>query len=225
MSARRGPAIAAVLLALFLIVGALVVRGGILSGDRAVLAALRVAGQPGTADVPAVLVTAAQALTRLGAGNVRAPLAIVGAIALLAARRVRPAAALLAGWAGEGLLVEGIKAAVARPRPELAWRLARAGETSFPSGHAAGAMLLYPLLGLFLGGLLGRRAGLRGAAVGVAVALLVGTTRVLLGVHWASDVLGGWLLGGAIAVIAAQARRSAPSLPRRDWNRDRPVGE
>ena len=94
---------------------------------------------------------------------------------------------------------------IARPRPDVALHLADIADASFPSAHAAGAMALYPLLGLLLGMLLSRRAGQAGAAAGVALALLVGLTRLVLGVHWPSDVLAGWLLGGVVAWFAAAA--------------------
>lgn len=199
----RAPLAAALLAGLFLLLAALALGGVTRDVDARLLAALRMPGEPGVADVPRWLVATMLRLTWLGAGIVRAPVAIVGALILLRGGARRGAIVLLAAWAGESLLVQLIKAAAGRARPELMWRLADASDTSFPSGHAAGTMLLYPLLGLLIGRLWRVDHGRIGAAVGVAVALLVGATRMLLGVHWASDVVAGWLLGGALAVVAA----------------------
>lgn len=203
MTAARFAALAAA--GLFLLLGACIVAGLTAPFDRAVLAHLRLAGRPGVADFPAWAVAAAIALTQAGPVFVRGPLLLVGALWLRARGEGRQAAALVAAVLGEELLVQLIKACVARPRPDRAWALVHAGSTSFPSGHAAGCMVLYPLLGLFLGALHGRRWARVGAAAGVALALLVGITRVLLGVHWTADVVAGWLLGTAIAAFAAGA--------------------
>ena len=206
------PYAAALLAALFLLMAALALGGVTRAFDARLLAGLRVPGEPGVADVPHWLVHSMLRLTWLGAGIVRAPVAIAGTLVLLRAGARRAAMVLVAAWAGESLLVQLIKAAAGRARPDLMWRLADAHDTSFPSGHAAGTMLLYPLLGFLVGRLGSVRAGRIGALLGVAVALAVGFTRVLLGVHWASDVVAGWLLGGAIAVAAArQARAGRPS--------------
>lgn len=204
MADRRARS-AALLLALFAIVAALVAAGWTGATDRAVLAALRLAGKPGVADVPDWAVTLTRALTHGGDFPVRAALATGAAAILFASRRAPAGWALVLAVGGGALLVEVAKALVVRARPDLAWRLAVAHETSFPSGHATGAMVTYPLIALFLG-TLGRRGRARiGVAAGVGFALLVGFTRVMLGVHWASDVVAGWLLGGAVACFAARA--------------------
>lgn len=202
---RSALGVAPILLLLFAGVAACVYGGWAHGFDRWILAALREPGRPGVADFPRWLVTGARAATHLGDGGIRAAGALAAAAALGCVGRVRSAAALVAGWAGEGAGVELIKAFAARARPDLPWRLATADAWSFPSGHAAGCMTLYPLLGLFLGSLRGGSGARIGLVLGVAVALLVGATRVLLGVHWASDVVAGWLAGGAVACLAARA--------------------
>lgn len=200
--ARWGAAIMAVL---FLLWTAVVASGITAGADAHVLAALRDAGRQDRPDFADWIVDASRFLTLIGGGTTRAPLAVVAALVLMLLHRSRAAAALLAAWGGGTLLVEGLKALVARPRPDLVWRLEQARGASFPSGHAAGSMILFPLLGWLLGRLIGRRGAWVPAVLGVGLALVVGVSRVLLGVHWAADVVGGWLLGAAIALLAASA--------------------
>jgi membrane-associated phospholipid phosphatase len=95
---------------------------------------------------------------------------------------------------GQVLISNTIKVAIDRARPELRPRAVFTG-TSFPSGHTTAAAATYLAVALVLGiGSSPRvRAALGGAAVAIAVA--VGCTRVLLGVHWFSDVLAGLAIG------------------------------
>lgn len=193
---------AAIAVALFAIVALLVTTGRAAGFDRAILDQLRVAGRPGIAIGPVWLMQSAVPLTWLGAGIVRAPLAICGALVLFAARRRREAALLVGAWGLGLLLLNGLKLLFARARPDLAFRLVEVNALSFPSGHAMGAMILYPLLGL----LFVRNRSI-GIGAGLGIAILIGLTRVILGVHWASDVIGGWLLGVALALAAAHFAR------------------
>ena len=68
---------------------------------------------------------------------------------------------------------------------------------SFPSGHATNAMATYLLAALLIAQI--RRSLWVALAIGVAAT--IGASRILLGVHWPSDVIGGWLWGAAIALI------------------------
>jgi membrane-associated phospholipid phosphatase len=95
---------------------------------------------------------------------------------------------------GQVLISNTIKLAIDRARPELRPRAAFSG-TSFPSGHTTAAAATYLAVALVLGIATSprTRAALAGAAVAIAVA--VGSTRVLLGVHWFSDVVAGLVIG------------------------------
>ncbi|KAA6223106.1 phosphatase PAP2 family protein [Streptomyces albofaciens JCM 4342] len=103
-------------------------------------------------------------------------------------------------------LQQTVKALVGRPRPVWPDPVDSAGYAAFPSGHAMTAAVAGGLA-LWLLWLHGTRRGRWWAAAAlVAVSVAgVGLTRVYLGVHWATDVLGGWLLGGALVAAAALA--------------------
>jgi undecaprenyl-diphosphatase len=97
---------------------------------------------------------------------------------------------------GQFLATHLIKAAVERPRPDLNQLTGFAG-TSFPSGHAAAAAATYAVIALLLGRGRSRRAQTVLASVAASVAVAVSGTRVLLGVHWFTDVLAGLGVGWA----------------------------
>ena len=90
-----------------------------------------------------------------------------------------------------------LKEAFARARPDIVPHLDNIGNLAYPSGHAANAVAFFLLAALMLA----TKRPVLWRSLAVAVALLIGTSRVLLGVHWPSDVLGGWLWGAAFALI------------------------
>jgi undecaprenyl-diphosphatase len=102
-------------------------------------------------------------------------------------------------WVVVGLstyfLQEGLKLVLARPRPELWPRLVDVGSAAFPSGHALATATFFPLLAWLVGR---RKPRLAAPALAVALGLVlfVSLGRLYLGVHWPSDVLGGWAIGG-----------------------------
>ena len=147
--------------------------------------------------------TVLRGLTRLGSTVVM--VVILVAIGLLEYRR-RPSRRIwlflaLVG-AGEVLVANLVKVAVDRPRPAIDPLASFAG-ASFPSGHSTTAAACFAALALVLARGRSRRvrAWLAGGAVGLAVA--IGCSRMFLGVHWFSDVVGGLALGWAwFATIA-----------------------
>jgi undecaprenyl-diphosphatase len=148
-------------------------------------------------------------LTRLGSAYALIPIALAAALYLYFKRRMRAALLLIIVFMGR-LLVELQKVIVDRDRPGLSPHLEAAHSMSFPSGHATNAMITFLAIAI----LLPVRQRNRAIAVGIAiaVALQVGWSRVAIGVHWPSDVLGGWafgLLWIAICLRLASARPDA----------------
>ena len=90
-----------------------------------------------------------------------------------------------------------LKEAFGRARPDIVPHLDSIGNLAYPSGHASNAMAFFLLAALILAQK--RAAFWRSAAVGLA--LIIGTSRLTLGVHWPSDVIGGWLWGAAFAFV------------------------
>jgi undecaprenyl-diphosphatase len=138
-------------------------------------------------------------------------LAVTGFLAMT--RRAHAAAAVLVSVIGGVIVGQGAKLAFARPRPDLVPHGTEVLTASFPSGHAMMAAVVY----LTLGALLARTQSGRSVkayilAVAVILTMLVGASRVYLGVHWPTDVLAGWALGGTwalacwLAVLWLQAR-------------------
>lgn len=138
------------------------------------------------------------------------PLAVVVALVLWRPGwywlAVRPATALAAGRiAGEAL-----RWFVNRPRPDVLAQVEFSG-SSFPSGHALGAVAMWFALAQLIAAFWRPKRGLLLAVAGL-VALLVGWSRVFLGVHWPSDVLSGWGLG--FVVVAALPSPQPPKTGR-----------
>ena len=107
-------------------------------------------------------------------------------------------------------LTGALKELVGRPRPQFADGGARYGSLSFPSGHSSGVAALV-CAGLVLAWpLLAPAARRAWTAAGIALVLLVGLTRLWLGVHFPSDVVGGWCLGGGWTLLVAAAFGGLP---------------
>ena len=182
-------AAAVVLLACTWLAMLLLGRGAL---DRSIEQALYAGGRP-------ALVLVARIFTFLGE-----PTVLVGAGFLLAGwlwwrRRGRFAfGLLLVILLGRGLS-EVQKYWIARARPTIEPHLVVVKTSSFPSGHATSSMIFYLTLALALAPPARRRIFAAGA---ILLALLIGASRVMLGVHWPSDVVGGWCFGLLWVLVA-----------------------
>lgn len=167
--------------------GAVVTAHG-LAWDGDIVNAMRLGG-----GAPATL---ARAVTFLGSAWFLVPLALVVVAVLLWHGRRRSAAFVCVGVAGAIALSDTVKPLVARPRPPGP-HLVTVTSASWPSGHAATACAVYGALGLVAATVI--RSGAARIVLGAVVATLivaVSLSRVLLGVHYPTDVLAGVLLAG-----------------------------
>lgn len=170
--------------------------------DEAWLLALRATGDPTDPIGPRWFELAVADITSLG-GYAVLTLLVVAVAAYLLAIGKRPAAVLVVGAVVSGtVLSETLKLGFARPRPDLVAHLAEVQSGSFPSGHAMLSAITYLTLGALLARFHKQRA-VKGVflALAVIVTLMVGVSRVYLGVHWPTDVLAGWSLGAAWAAL------------------------
>ncbi len=139
----------------------------------------------------------AKGLTHVAATSIVIPLTVLISALLVWARRARDAAFVAASAAGAYLITAILKDVVARPRPPLAQRLVTENDWSFPSGHATQSLALYGALLVLAVASSGRGPRMAAWIAGTVFALAVGWTRLYLGVHWLSDVVGGWIIGGS----------------------------
>lgn len=151
---------------------------------------------------PRWLETSVMDITALGGFAVLALVTLFAVGYLFALKRWSDAALLLVATIGGTAISEGLKVGFNRPRPDLVAHIVETTSMSFPSGHAMLSAVTY----LTLGALIARtqeRNVLRGYILGAAIllTLLIGTSRIYLGVHWPTDVLGGWCLGAAWALL------------------------
>lgn len=179
-----------------------VLEGETLGFDRALLLALRNPADPSDPIGPGWFEEMARDITGLGSHVILVglTLSVAGYLALV---RKRAAAWLVLGSVGGGIaLSAGLKTLFQRPRPDLVPHAVEVYTASFPSGHAMLSAVTYLTLGVLVAQVQARWHT-RGYVLALAVAttLLVGASRIYLGVHWPSDVLAGWCLGAAWALL------------------------
>jgi undecaprenyl-diphosphatase len=199
-------AISAIALLGFIGLADLVMDGDTRDVDERILLALRSA--PDDPIGPKWLEAYMRDVTALG-GFAVLSIIVLGVSGFLAATNrqriaLRIFAISLSGW----LLTHAVKLVFLRPRPDLVEHGADFYATSFPSGHAMTSAIVY----LTLGAALARttddgRVKLYVLALAIALTVTIGFSRVYLGVHWPTDVLGGWALGAAWVGVAWQAFR------------------
>src|SRR5580692_10742195 len=164
----------------------------------------------------AAVVGVIKAVTWLGSSGVLWTLIGLAVVALAIRRRWRLAAYLLVTGAGALTLDPILKSLVGRLRPVVAHPIAHGTGDSFPSGHSLGSIVCYgAILLVFLPAARGRW---RTAFVTVILTLiaLIGISRILLGVHYLSDVIGGWAIGITwlgVTAFAFELTRSAAGQP------------
>jgi undecaprenyl-diphosphatase len=168
--------------------------------DRAILLALRHPDNLAHPLGPAWLLQSAIDFSALGGFTLLWSLGGAGLGFLVLLRRRAEAAWIAASVVGASILNATLKVWLHRPRPEIVPHLAVVSNASFPSGHAMISSAVYLTLALMIAEVQ-PRLGARLYVVGAAslLVLLIGCSRVYLGVHWPSDVLAGWAFGSAWA--------------------------
>lgn len=169
--------------------------------DESLLLALRTS-DPADPIGPRWFETSVMDITALGGFAVLALVTLLAVGYLLAIKRWGGALMLLAATLGGTAISEGLKMGFNRPRPDLVAHIVETTSMSFPSGHAMLSAVTYLTLGALIARTQHSRQ-LRGYVLGAAIllTLLIGASRVYLGVHWPTDVLAGWCLGAAWALV------------------------
>jgi undecaprenyl-diphosphatase len=183
-----------------------VAEGDTMALDRAILTGFRSSADPAIPIGPHWLPEAMTDLTALGSATVLLLVSAVVIAYLLLGRRLRTAAFVFAATAGGTALGGLLKLVYARPRPQLVPHLVDVTSSSFPSGHATDSAIVYLTLAALLARTVPEPAS-RIYVIGTAIllTLLIGVSRVYLGVHWPSDVAAGWTIGAAWALACSLA--------------------
>jgi undecaprenyl-diphosphatase len=170
--------------------------------DSRIILAMRHAGDPAQPIGPYWLPAFARDVTSFGSsfGLIFIAAAVIGW--LLMSRKPHAALLLTAALAGATALANIMKYAFGRPRPELVAHQAQVFTSSFPSSHALVSTTVYLTLGVIaMRYAPTRRLKIYVMSVAILLAVLIGLSRVYLGVHWPTDVLAGWALGAVFASL------------------------
>ena len=152
-------------------------------------------------------------VTRLADIRVVSIVIVSTTVWLLVRRLHRAAVFVVVSSVGTAILVAGMKLAARRSRPPVGAAVVAAGN-SFPSGHAAQSIACYGSVAIVVWVLTSSRTT-RTVAVAAAVflALTIGASRLVLGVHWVSDVLAGWAVAVGWIAVTMVALGWGPSAP------------
>ena len=141
-------------------------------------------------------------VTRFGAAKVLLALTVIGALWLLYRGKIRSVILLISITLVGRALIDLQKYGIGRLRPEDQVHLVPVKSLSFPSGHAGNSMLVFLSLALLVAP---PRYRMIAVMVALAASAAIGITRPMLGVHWPSDVVGGWAFGVAWVLLSLAA--------------------
>jgi undecaprenyl-diphosphatase len=200
-SLLRSVLVIAVLLITFSLIAEEVMEGEPLAFDRTVLLAFRQPSNPSVPIGPPSLQEAARDVTALGSTIVLG-IVLFAVVGYMFIARKRAEAWLMLGAVLGGVALNNIlKFSFARPRPDLVAPAARVFTPSFPSGHATMSAITYLTLGALLAHThASRPMRIYFMSLAALLTVLVGLSRVYLGVHYPTDVLAGWCIGTAWAM-------------------------
>jgi membrane-associated phospholipid phosphatase len=203
----RGAAVLAASLLLVLIIAVLKSRGVLAGVDRAVMAAM---GAQRDGAIGQAVTSAMILASLIGETAGRIVMVLLACAWLCWKERKRAAGWLIVITVGGTLLNLALKQVFATPRPDLLPHLDIVNSYSFPSGHAAGNMIFFGAVAMLVQSWATR-------AVAIIMILLIGVSRVWLGVHWPSDVAAGWIEGiGWLALCAIWLPRGQGNTIPRD---------
>jgi undecaprenyl-diphosphatase len=176
--------------------------------DNQILRALRKPENPDVPIGPKWLLEVARDITALGSGADLSVASVILIGFLCLNRRFRAAGYLIASTGSGLLMCRILKEFFVRSRPTVVTPLTHFDPESFPSGHSMGSALVY----LTLGGVISRQvkgsiAKFYFLSVAFSITLLVGISRLYLGVHYPSDVLAGWAAGSLWSSACTEAAR------------------
>ena len=193
------------------LIASLVVLGSLAEGvhDQEVFALDTVATPFLHALASPALDTLMSAATFAGSNLVIPPLFVLALVWLIAIRRFREAMFLAIASGGSLALNETMKLFFQRPRPVLEWAQVLP-DYSFPSGHTMNSLVFYVALAIVLWSVRGRGTGLVALAIAIALALLIGVSRIYLGYHYFTDVLGGLVAGTAWLLVVGADFQTGP---------------
>lgn len=153
------------------------------------------------------LTVAAKVLTQIGSTLVAGLVAVAAAVWLWMRHRRGDAVLVAVVAAGSAVIIWLTKNVVGRQRPPQEYRLVVETNESFPSGHALGAAAIYGVIAvLIVASERSVRTKVLTAVAALTFIVLVGLTRLYLGVHWATDVLAGWISGAAWLLLCLTVR-------------------
>lgn len=179
--------------------------------DTQILLAFREAGDPGNPIGSPRFEGAVRDITALGSAVVLTLITAATIVYFLLIKRWTTALFVLAAVGGGQILATLLKFGIDRPRPDLVSKLAVETSLSFPSGHAMLSAVTYLTLGTLAARFLpGHVTKIYVFVLAVLLTLMVGVSRLYLGVHWPSDVLAGWCAGFAWAMLCWLAARFMP---------------
>lgn len=181
---------------LFVVLARCVAEGMTDGFDRGLVLAMRNPDDPNDPLGPRWLEEAARDFTSLGGYTVLILVTAIVASYLGLVRKHHAAHLLLASAIGGLIVMHLLKALVNRPRPDFVAHFAYDNSASFPSGHAMLSAVVYLTLGAMLTRLVERRrVKVFVMSVAVTLSLVIGASRVYLGVHYPTDILAGWSAG------------------------------
>ncbi len=185
-----------VTLLIFIEIADAVTEGETKSIDNSILLSMRDSGDPSKPIGPERLQYIVRDITALGSMTILTLITLFVVFYLFLKREIRSIIYVLSASIGGLILVQILKFAFSRQRPEIVTHLASEISMSFPSGHSAMSAVIYLTLAVLISRI-EKSAKTRIFIVSAAliITFLVGVSRVYLGVHYPTDVLAGWMIG------------------------------